>query len=85
MLQRDRPYWFADDWFRFRQWGLNILCIYPSVIVQQWDKFASSILEEKRPANKRWFPRSWIECCLAYEKMIFIVLKGLKIVKYIRG
>lgn len=85
MLQKKRSYWIADDWFRFRQWGLNILCIYPSVIVQQCDKFTSSILEEKRPANKRWFPHSWIECRLAYEKIIYLVLKRLRIIKHIRG
>ena len=24
LLQKKRPYWVADDWFRFRQWGLTL-------------------------------------------------------------
>ena len=86
MLYEKRSYWVADDWFRFRQWGADILCLYPSAIVQQWDKLASSISEEKclyRP--KRWFPHSLIECRLVYEKVIFMILKGLKIIKHIQG
>lgn len=86
MLSEKRSYWVADDWFRFRQWGINILCLYPSVIVQQWDKLASSILEEKRLyIPKRKLPHSLIECRLAYEKIIYMILKGLKIIKYLHG
>lgn len=85
MLKKERPYWVADDWFRFRQWGVNILCIYPSAIALQSDKFSSSIIEEKRSVSKRWLPRSVIEWRLAYEKIVFVVLKKLKIVKHLQG
>lgn len=86
MLHEKRSYWVADDWFRFRQWGIDILCLYPSAIVQQWDELASSIAEEKRLyIPKRKFPHSLIECRLAYEKIIFMILKGLKIIKHIHG
>lgn len=86
LLQKERPFWVADDWFRFRQWGLNILCVYPSAIVQQWEQLASSILEEKRPySKKRKLPHSWIECRLAYEKIVYTLLEGLRIIKHIQG
>ena len=85
LLHKKKPYWVADDWFRFRQWGIDIYCVYPSVILQ-WETLPSTILEKKRSGRKkRWFPHSLIECRLAYEKIIFIMLKGLKIIKYIHG
>lgn len=85
LLHKKKPYWVADDWFRFRKWGIAFYCVYPSVILQ-WETLPSTILEKKRSGRKkRWFPHSLIECRLAYEKIIFIILKELKIVKYIHG
>lgn len=85
LLQEKRPYYVADDWFRFRKWGIDVYCVCPSVILQ-WDEFASSVLEEKRPyRKKRRFPHSWIECGLVYEKIVYLMLKKLDIVKHIQG
>lgn len=85
LLHEKKPYWVADDWFRFRQWGIDIYCVYPSVILQ-WETLPSTILEEKRSGRKkRWLPHSLIECRLAYEKIIYMILKGVKIIKHIQG
>lgn len=85
LLHEKRPYWVADDWFRFRKWGIVFYCVYPSVILQ-WETLPSTILEKKRSGRKkRWLPHSLIECRLAYEKIIFMILKGLKIIKHIHG
>lgn len=85
LLHEKKPYWVADDWYRFRQWGVAFYCVYPSVILQ-WETLPSTILEKKRLGRKkRWFPHSLIECRLVYEKIIFMILKGLKIIKHIQG
>lgn len=85
LLSEKRPYWVADDWFRFRKLGIDIYCVYPSVILQ-WEILPSTIQEKKCfSRKKRWLPHSWIECRLAYEKIIYMILKSLRIIKHIRG
>lgn len=84
LLHKKKPYWVADDWFRFRQWGIDIYCVYPSVILQ-WETLPSTIIENKRFGKKRRFPHSLIECRLVYEKIIYMILKSLRIIKHIRG
>lgn len=86
LLQKGYPYWVADDWQLFRRWGIRVYSLYPSVVIQQWDRFASSILEEKRSFNpKRLLPRSFIECSLALRKLQYLFLKRLGVIKHLKG
>lgn len=73
LLDTERPYWVADDWYRFRKQGVKIYSIYPSVCLQQWESLSSSILvpTEKRQ-RKRIF--SWITFRLIYEKICRMAL-----------
>ena len=86
LLKRKPLYWVADDWRLFRRWGISVYSIYPSVAIQQWSKFSSFILEKKRPSGKKKiFPRSLIECRLAYERLEYLLLKKVGIIKHLRG
>lgn len=81
LLRTETPYWVADDWFCFRRWGIRIYCLYPSAVIQQWDKLGSSIKEEKRSLiEKRSFPCSY----RIYNKLEYFLLKKLGIIKYLR-
>lgn len=85
LLQEKYPYWAADNWHLFRKWGLPIYSLYPSVVIQQWDKLKSSIVENKLPdQKKRLFPHCWIECGLAYNRLCYILQKRLGIIKSIQ-
>lgn len=86
LLKRKPLSWVADDWMLFRRWGISVYSIYPSVAMQQWGTLSSFILEKKRPSGKkRIFPRSLIECRLAYEKLEYLLLKKVRIIKHLRG
>ena len=81
LLCGETPYWVADDWSLFRRRGIKIYSLYPSVVVQQWNKLKSSIMEEQRESKKRIFPHSWIECRLAYNKISYLLQKRIGIIK----
>lgn len=85
-LQKEPPYfWVADDWHLFRKWGAHIYSLFPSVVVQQWDKFSTSIQEERTiPGRKRILPHSWIECRLAYEKLVYLFLKKIGVINHLQ-
>lgn len=85
MLKRNYPYWVADDWHLFRRWGIRIYSLYPSAVIQQWDKFNSSIVEEKNLYRKRNFlPRSWVELHKAFDKVGYLFLKKIGLVKHLQ-
>lgn len=73
LLHTERPYWVADDWYRFRKRGIQIYSIYPSVFLQQWESLSSSILVSsvKRQRKK---VLSWITFRLIYEKICRMAL-----------
>lgn len=86
LLQNKSPYWVADDWLLFRRWGIRVYSLYPSVVIQQWDTFDSSILDEKRSSGrKRILPRSLIECRMAYEKLGYYFLRTIGIIRHLHG
>ena len=86
LLQEKFPYWVADDWLLFRRWGIRVYSLYPSVVIQQWDTFGSSILDEKRSSGrKRILPRSLIECRMAYEKLGYYFLRTIGIIRHLHG
>lgn len=84
LLQKEVPYWVADDWRLFRRWGIGIYSLYPSVIVQQWDTFTSTIMEERCVCRRRLFPHSLIECRKVWDKLGYIFLKKLGIIKHLQ-
>lgn len=73
MLDTERPYWVADDWYRFRKRGIQIYSIYPSVCLHPDNIFESSVLA---PSVKRQRKRvlSWITFRLIYEKICRMAL-----------
>lgn len=82
LLQKETPFWVADDWLRFRRWGVRVYCLYPSVVIQRWDELSSSIGEEKRSLmNRKPFPNLY----RIYNKLEYIFIKKLGIIKYLRG
>ena len=86
LLRKKSPYWVADDWLLFRRWGIRVYSLYPSVVIQQWEKFDSSILNEKRSlGRKRIVPRSLIECRMAYEKLGYYFRKKIGIIRHLHG
>lgn len=85
LLQKRYPYWVADDWRLFRRWGIRIYSLYPSVVIQQWDRFTSSILEKRTFKPERLWPRSFLECCLAFRKLHYLFLKRLGVIKHLKG
>lgn len=71
MLKTERPYWVADDWYRYRKWGIQIYSIYPSICLHQ--EFVSSILVSSVERKKKRV-LSWITFRLIYEKICHMAL-----------
>lgn len=73
ILNIERPYWVADDWYRFRKWGIQIYSIYPFVCLHPGNIFESSILVSSvKRQRKRVL--SWITFRLIYEKICRMAL-----------
>ena len=86
LLQARSPYWVADDWLLFRRWGILTYSLYPSAVLQQWDKFDSSILDEERSlGRKRILPRSLIECRMAWDKLGYYFRRRIGMIRHLRG
>lgn len=73
LLETKRPFWVADDWYRFRKWGIQIYSIYPFICLHPGDIFESSILNSS-VQRRRKRVLSWITFRLIYEKICRMAL-----------
>lgn len=82
ILKMKRPFQVADDWCFYRRQGIRILSFYPSVAIQLWDVFETSLKESERSKGSRiWIPLSIFEFKLYNAKILTLILRKLGIVK----
>ncbi len=85
ILQEERPFQVADDWCFYRRQGIRVLSFYPSVAIQLWDVFESSLKESERSKESRIrIPLSVFEYKLYCAKIQALILKKIGVVKRLK-
>lgn len=81
ILQEACPFQVADDWFYYRRRGIRIFSFYPSVAIQLWDVFESSLKESERSKGRIRIPRSVFEFKLSCAKILALILNKFGVVR----